>query len=495
MERDKKHKKVVRQRILAFIITIIVLAGLTTGAVTGIKYLIDSGLIARMMPEKKEPVTVEATEEPSEADSWIAVEREKIVDDYADVDTSVLSENETEDEPSEVIVESDEEIESIIENLDTEEKIAQLFMVTPEEITGVDIATRAGDSTKDALTLYPVGGLIYFSRNFEDTDQTVEMLSKSSEYIRDACGIAPFIGVDEEGGKVVRVADNEAFVPKEEEEAKNKDNNASEKKDKKEAEETEGDTSSASSNSIPEIKNVGPMADIGKAGDMDGAYNAGAAIGAYLSAIGFNLDFAPDADVLSDEGNEVIGDRSFGSDPGLVAKLSWQYACGLKEAGVTPCFKHFPGQGSVSGDTHEGAVANSSTLEQLYAADLIPFQNAADNEADMIMASHISYPEITGDDMPASLSYRMLTEILRGEMGFKGVIITDSFEMGAVTQKFPDPGEAAVNAVKAGADIILMPSDFHEAYNRLLSAVSSGDIEEGRIDDSLRRILKVKLGK
>ena len=485
----------VRQRILAFIITIVVLAGLTTGAVIGIKYLVDSGFIARMMPEKKEPVTVEATEEPSESDSWIAVEREKIVDDYADVDTSVLSENETEEEPKEEIMESDEEIESIIGNLDIEEKVAQLFIVTPEEITGVDIATRAGNSTKDALTLYPVGGLIYFSQNFENMDQTVEMLSKSSEYIKDACGIAPFMGVDEEGGRVVRVADNEAFAPKEEEGAKDKDSKASEKKDKEEAGETESDTEEPSANSIPEIKNVGSMGDIGKAKDMDGAYNAGSETGAYLSAIGFNLNFAPDADVLSDKGNEVIGDRSFGSDPNLVAKLSWQYASGLKEAGVTPCFKHFPGHGSVAGDTHEGPVSQDATLEELYASDLIPFQNAADNEADMIMASHISCPEVTGDDMPASLSHRMLTEILRGEMGFKGVIITDSFEMGAVTQKYPDPGEAAVNAVKAGADMILMPSDFHEAYNGLLSAVSSGDIDEGRIDDSLRRILKVKLGR
>lgn len=482
----------VRQRVIAFIITIIVLAGLTTGAVIGIKYLSDSGLIARLIPEKQESATVEATEEASETDdSWIAVEREKIVDDYADVDTSVLSENETEEEPSEQILESDEEIESIIGNLDPEEKVAQLFVVTPEEITGVDIATRAGDSTKDALTLYPVGGLIYFSQNFEDIDQTREMLSRSSEFIKEACGIEPFIGVDEEGGRVVRIADNEAFVKKEDN-AEKTEKKAEAKEEKKEGEE---DTESVSEDQIPEIKNAGPMGDIGKAGDLDAAYNAGADTGTYLSEIGFNLDFAPVADVLTDPDNEIIGDRSFGSDPELVAKLSWQFACGLKEKGVTPCFKHYPGHGSVPGDTHEGAVSQNATLEELKGSDLIPFINAADNEADMIMASHISCPEITGDDDPASLSYRMLTEILRGEIGFKGIIITDSFEMGAVTSRYPDPGEAAVAAVKAGADMILMPDDFHEAYNGLLSAVSSGDIDEGRIDDSLRRILKVKLGR
>lgn len=455
MEKNKRHKRVVRQRILAFIITLLVLGGLTAGAAYGVVYLKNSGvldMIPKPEPKTEEPVP---TEEPTkEDDSWIAVEKEVIKDDYADVDTSVLSENEAATEEPDP--EYDEEIESIIGNLDVEEKVAQLFIATPEQvIDGSLTITQAGEKTKDALTLYPVGGLIYFDQNLEDPEQTKEMLANTKQYIYDACGIEPFLVVDEEGGNVVRIADNEAF----------------------------------------EVENVGPMADIGKAGDLDGAYNAGATIGTYMSELGFNLDFAPDADVLTSKDNEGIGDRSFGSDPQVVARLSWQYASGLQDKGVTACFKHYPGHGSVDGDSHTEAVSQNKTKEELYETDLVPFSNAITNEAKMIMAGHISCPEITGDDTPASLSPVMLTDILRGEMGFDGIIVTDSFLMEAVTSKYPDPGEAAVTAIKAGADIVLMPGDFHEAYNAVLSAVSAGDIEESRVDDSLRRILRVKLGR
>ncbi|MCR5775259.1 MAG: beta-N-acetylhexosaminidase [Lachnospiraceae bacterium] len=452
MDRKKRHSRVVRQRILAFVFTILVLALITFGMYMGIRYLADMGLFDKK-PEPVTEVATEPTEEPSEESSWVSVETEEIKDDYAEVDTTVLSEDEIPSE--EAVIESDEEIESIVSNLDLEEKVSQLFLVTPESITGMETVTRAGDTTRDALTQYPVGGLIYFEQNFEDPDQTKEMLANTSAYITDACGIKPFLAVDEEGGRVVRLAEHEGF----------------------------------------EIENVGPMADIGSSGDIDKAYEAGATIAAYMTELGLNLDFAPVADVLTDSSSEVIGDRSFGSDAGTVARLSWQVASGLQDNGVVACFKHFPGHGSVGGDTHTSSVSSPKTKEELYKSDLIPFQNAIDSGARMIMISHISYPEITGDDMPASLSGVMINDILRGELGYTGVIITDSFLMDAVTQKYQDPGEAAVAALNAGADMILMPADFHEAYNAVLSAASSGSLDEAKIDDSLRRILKVKLGR
>ena len=461
MSKDKRHKRVIRQRILAFIFTILILGVITFGAVIGITYLKDTGVIDELSsklpkPEPKTEAASEPAEEASESDSWIAVEKEVIEDDYADVDTSVLSEDEVPTEEPEP--DTDEEIESIIGNLDIEEKVAQLFIVTPEQITGMQTVTRAGDTTKDALTLYPVGGLIYFSQNFEDPDQTKEMLANTKQYITDACGIEPFLATDEEGGRVTRIASTEAF----------------------------------------DVPAVIPMAEIGAKSETEAsdlAYDAGEQIGKYMSELGFNLDFAPVADVLTDKSNEVIGDRSFGADPELVAKLSWQFASGLQDNGITACFKHFPGHGSVKDDTHEMAVAQNKTLDELYESDLIPFQNAVTNEASMIMAAHISCPNISSDNMPASLSHRMLTEILREEMGYQGIIITDSFLMEAVTKAYPDAGEAAVAAINAGADIVLMPADFHEAYNAVLSAASSGEISEDRIDESLRRILKVKLGR
>ena len=455
MSRDKRHKRVIRQRILAFVITILVLGGLTAGAMYGITYLKESGMLDKIpKPEPKVEEEVPTEEPTQEDDSWIAVEKEVIKDDYADVDTSVLSENEAPTE--EPVPEYNEEIESIVGNLDVEEKVAQLFICTPEQVIDRSlIVTQAGEKSKDALTLYPIGGLVYFAQNLEDPEQTKEMLSNTKQYIYDACGIEPFIAADEEGGRVVRIADNEAF----------------------------------------EIENVGPMADIGRAGDLDGAYNAGATIGEYMSELGFNLDFAPCADVLTNKDNEAIGDRSFSSDPTIVSRLSWQYASGLQDKGVTACYKHFPGHGSVDGDTHTGAVSQNKAKEELYDTDWVPFSNAITNDVKMIMVGHISCPEITGDDTPASLSSVMMTDILRGEMGFEGIIITDSFLMEAVVSKYPDPGEAAVNAIKAGADIVLMPADFHEAYNAVLSAVSAGEIEEDRVDESLRRILRVKLGR
>ncbi|MBO5551607.1 MAG: glycoside hydrolase family 3 protein [Lachnospiraceae bacterium] len=457
MDREKRHRRVVRQRILATVFTILVLAAIIFGIVIGIKFLRDSEIFERKPKPEPEVVSEAPSEETSETDdSWVEVQKEEIEDDYADVDTSVLSENEVPETPE---TDTDEEIESVISNLDMEEKVAQLFIVTPEEITGMTTVTRAGDTTKDALTLYPVGGLIYFAQNFEDPDQTKEMLANTKQYITDACGIPPFLGIDEEGGSVVRIAGNEAFG----------------------------------------IGNVGPMADIGKMSEAeatDAAYNAGTEIGRYMSELGFNLDFAPVADVIDTKtSGGVIGDRAFGSDPELVSKLSWQFASGLQENGITPCFKHFPGHGAASEDTHAGPVILDRTRNELYASDLIPFQNAITNEAPMIMVSHLSCPGITDDVTPASLSYIMITDVLRGELGYKGIIITDSFQMGAVTSLFPDSGKAAVSAIKAGADIVLMPDDFNEAYHAVLSAASSGEIEEQRIDDSLRRILRVKLGK
>jgi beta-N-acetylhexosaminidase len=454
MDKRKRHNRVVIQRIFAFVLTILVIALIGVGAFFGIDYLLHKTDIFAKKPAATEAVTEVPSEAPSESgDIWIKKEKEKIDDGYADVDTSVLSENEVSENV--VVDDTDEEIENIVASLALEEKIAQLFIVTPEQITGTDVVTRAGETTQNALSEYPVGGLIYFAQNFEDPDQTKEMLANTRSYIENTCGLTPFLATDEEGGRVTRIASNESFG----------------------------------------VDKVASMSTIGKTKDPEKAYEAGETIGKYMTDLGFNLDLAPVADVLGESKNEVIGDRSFGSDPEVVSELSWQYASGLQDNGVTACFKHFPGHGSIAGDTHSSTVSQDKSREDLYSSDLIPFQNAVTSGARMIMASHISCPAVTGDDVPTSLSHVMLTEILREDLGFEGVIITDAFNMNAVTELYPDPGEAAVTAINAGADIILMPADFHEAYNAVLSAASSGKIETERIDDSLRRILKIKLGR
>ena len=239
---------------------------------------------------------------------------------------------------------------------------------------------------------------------------------------------------------------------------------------------------------LPKIEN---MAEIGAKKDGERAYEVGTVIGSYLKEYGFNMDFAPDADVLTEPGNRAIGSRSFGDDPELVAELSGQVAKGLREQGIMPVYKHFPGHGATAGDTHEGFAEADRTLEELKAAELIPFQAAAQSGAECIMAAHISLPQVIGDGTPASLSPVMLTEVLRGDLGFDGLIVTDALNMGAITERYT-AGEAAVKAFQAGADLLLMPEDLPAAYEAILQAVRSGKISEERLDQSVGRILERK---
>ena len=204
----------------------------------------------------------------------------------------------------------------------------------------------------------------------------------------------------------------------------------------------------------------------------------------------FNVDFAPVADVIVTEGN-AIGDRSFGTDSQLVAEMVTSELKGLSDAGVYGTAKHFPGHGSVSGDSHENAVSTDRGLEELKGTELVPFQRAVDAGVPFIMAGHIAALKVTGDDTPASLSQVMLTDVLRTQMGYKGIVITDAMNMNAITSVY-GADEAAVKAVQAGADMILMPQDYETAYNGLLDAVKNGTISEDRINESLIRIVKAK---
>ena len=173
---------------------------------------------------------------------------------------------------------------------------------------------------------------------------------------------------------------------------------------------------------------------MGSTGDSALAYETGVTLGTYLRDLGFNVDFAPDADVLSNPENEVVRYRSFGSDPALVAEMAAAELKGLKEQGVLGCYKHFPGHGATAGDTHAGYAYTDKTLEELMSCELIPFQRGVEEGVSMIMAGHISLPSVVGDDTPASLSSTMITEVLRGQMGYDGIVITDAMNMGAISQ-------------------------------------------------------------
>ena len=166
---------------------------------------------------------------------------------------------------------------------------------------------------------------------------------------------------------------------------------------------------------------------------------------------------------------------------------------GLQSAGVSACLKHFPGHGDTAGDSHTGAAETDRTKEEMAAAEFLPFQSGIEAGADMVMVGHISAPNLTGGEkVPASLSEEIITGILRSELGYDGIIITDAMNMAAVTDYY-EADVAAIMALKAGADMILMPEDFQQAYEGVLQAVQDGTVSQERVDDSLKRIYRVKL--
>ena len=349
------------------------------------------------------------------------------------------------------------ENERMIQAMTLEEKVGQLFIIRPEHLTNLVSADylhyhnsswdyALTDEMAETLKQYPVGGFILYARNMD----TPEQLKQFTADLDSASEIKPFIAIDEEGGRVRRI----------------------------------GRTFSA------DVAQIGTMQSIGETGDPQNAYNAAYAIGGYIKEYGFNLNFAPVADINTNPENIVIGDRAFGSDPALVSEMVSAYLDGLHAQKIMGTLKHFPGHGDTSSDTHTGYVAVYKTWDELLQAELIPFMDNFDN-TDMIMTAHITMKNVTSDDLPATLSYEIMTNKLRKELGYTGVLITDSMGMGAIRDNYPN-SEAVVMAVEAGNDIVLGAYDFREAFSAIVSAVKSGRISEERIDESVRRIFALK---
>ena len=430
IRRRERRKRRIKNQILAYVITLAVLAGLITGGCFG----------GRAVWNLLKPETAEATEETTAA--------EEILDDLAESEEEIVIEapeimNE-EPEPTEEDY-LEEIVEACISAMPVEDKVAQLFMVTPESLTGASKVTQAGEKTQEVLNQYRVGGFVYFGDNLVDKEQVTNMLSATAGYnLYDM-----FFAIDEEGGKVSRVQKSKIEVPE-----------------------------------------VGNMSEIGATGDANKAYEAGKTIGQYLRELGFNVDFAPVADVVTATDKATIGDRSFGSDPVVVGQMVQKCAEGIQENGVSACLKHFPGLGDTTTDTHEERVVIEKSLEELQATDFVAFKDAIDAGVDFVMVSHAT---ATGIDevYPSSLSKKVITEQLRDYLGYDGIVITDAFNMKAITEYYTTE-EACVKAIKAGADMILMPENFEAGYNAVLEAVKDGSISEERIDESLKRIFRVK---
>ncbi len=200
------------------------------------------------------------------------------------------------------------------------------------------------------------------------------------------------------------------------------------------------------------------------------------------------MTFAPSADSFTDR--EDPGVQAYGSDPKLVSRMALAMAEGLKSGGVAPCFCHFPGHGEKTGNTL-GSLSVRRLLEEMRAFEFVPFQDAVNAGERMILVSH-AIVRATGDDLPGSVSSQVIKGILRGQMGFEGVVITDSLRMTAVTSNFKQ-GQESVAALKAGADILLLPPDLDAAYQAVRQALSTGEITMARVEESVARILMVKI--
>ncbi len=230
---------------------------------------------------------------------------------------------------------------------------------------------------------------------------------------------------------------------------------------------------------------------VGAAGDVQAAYRQGKIIAEEMRAIGVNWLFAPVADINNNPDNPVINIRSFGANPEKVGEFASALAKGVRDGGALATLKHFPGHGDTATDSHIGLAKISANKTQLEAVELVPFRAAISGGVDSVMTAHLAVPNVTGDDVPSTLNPKISNDILRNELGFKGIITTDSMEMGAIKKNYSDE-KSAVLAVKAGADVVLLPNDAKKAIDTIEAAVKNGELSEARIDESVRRLLSAK---
>ncbi len=326
------------------------------------------------------------------------------------------------------------------------EKICQMFIVEPEKFSPEAAFTVVGENFYSGFGEYPVGGFIFFAKNIQTSEQTSKMLKDIQDTALNS-GTGVFLAVDEEGGCVTRVQ------------------------------------SQLGTEAVYSMRCYGDL------NDREQAFSVGETIGDYLAYYGFNVDFAPVADVNVSPQNE-LGSRIFSSDPHITAEMSAAVSAGLQSKGVCSTLKHFPGLGAGSGNTHYGSVYIDRTYEELLETEFTAFRGGIEAGCDFVMVGH-QITAASGDDLPGDLSSEVVGKWLRNTLKFDGIAITDSHSMGAVANVY-DSGEAAVKAVEAGIDIILMPRDLPTAVKGLTDAVNSGEITEERIDESVLRILEKK---
>lgn len=334
-------------------------------------------------------------------------------------------------------------VDAYIESMSEREKLCQLFIVTPEVLTGVDGVTLAGEQTKSSLESYPVGGIVYFADNLIDGDQTRTMIANSQSYSRTPL----FIAVDEEGGIVARCA------------------------------ERLGTTA---------LENMFTYRSQGTAT----AYENAKTIASDIRGFGFNLDFAPVADVWTNPENTVIAERAYSDSYEEAAELVASAVRGFNENGVTATLKHFPGHGDTYEDSHDGLAYLAKTAEELKSGELLPFKSGIEAGAGMVMIGHLVVEDMDAEK-PATLSPVVVPTLLRQELGYDGVTVTDSMSMGAILENY-GYDEIVKGFFDADIDMILCPDDLDSYLDAMENALSDGSITMAQIDAKLRRIITLK---
>ncbi|MBT2655602.1 beta-N-acetylhexosaminidase [Bacillus sp. ISL-18] len=332
-------------------------------------------------------------------------------------------------------------IEEIVSEMSLDEKIGQMM------IAGFS-GTKMDPQTISLITKYKVGGMIFYQDNLVNPEQTVQLLNEiKTENVHNRLPL--FLSVDQEGGRVIRLPGG--------------------------------------------LINLPANKEIGATNNSQFSYKVGTILGKELNGFGFNLDFAPVLDVNSNPNNPIIGDRSFGNNPDVVSKLGIQTMKGIQSQNIIATIKHFPGHGDTSVDSHLELPIVYKNLTELKKLELIPFEHAIDNGADVVMVAHILLPKLDAH-YPASMSKVIITDILRKQLNFNGVVITDDMTMKAIADHF-NMGAAAVDSINAGSDIILVAHDYNkivETITSIKNAVHNGVISEQRINDSVRRIIMLK---
>lgn len=326
------------------------------------------------------------------------------------------------------------------------EKVCQMFITVPEAINGYDTTTYVDCAFHGGYAQYPVGGIILFAKNIENSAQT-SALTADIQYDAMYAGTGAFIATDEEGGSITRVQ------------------------------------SQLGTEAVYNMNYYGEL------NDWNTAFSVGETIGSYLAEYGFNLDFAPVADVNISPYNE-LGSRIFSTDPRIVADMSGAVTDGLQSQGICSTLKHFPGLGAGNNNTHYGSVWIDRTYEQLIGTEFVAFKGGINAGSDFVMIGH-QITSASGDNLPSDLSHVVVTDWLRSELGFTGIAVTDSHSMGAISNVYTS-SEAAILAIEAGIDMILMPNSLTEAVAGVEQSVQSGRISEERINESVLRILEKK---